>query len=285
MYNLSNQLKEIGFNIDLLKNVIERNNFLRKFNTLQYFCIYLVLRDFEIWIDGKKFFIKSGHTVFVGPYKTVEFPDIECDDAHVIIFTSLFYEKSKKDSIFLNSEVFFNNSEQPVISPFFGSREYIISLITERLIYFKDADKILYLSAAHGIIESLILDALMHTKAADEKKSDDINFISIGNTFKTLLQKDHREHRSVSHYASKLCITTKKLTRICNHLYGETPKNMIIQKLCNECIIALTNSNLTISEVSFEFGFSCESNFTHFMRKHTGKKPSEIQIFKETDIK
>lgn len=281
MYILSNQLKEIGFNIDLLKNVIERNNFLRKFNTLQYFCIYLVLRDFEICIDGNKFLLKSGHAAFVGPYKTVEFPEAEYSDAYVIIFTSLFYEKSKKDSTFLNSKIFYNTDEQPVISRIFGSQDYIRSLLTERLPHFRDSDRALYLAAAHSIIESLILDALKSIGSTSEKKTEDLTDLSIGNTFKTLLQKDHREHRNVSYYASKLCITPKKLTKICNHLYGETPKNMIIQKLCNECVIALTNSNLTISEVSFEFGFSCESNFTHFIKKHTGKKPSEIQISEE----
>lgn len=284
MYNLSNQLKEIGFNIDLLKNVIERNNFLLKFNTLQYFCIYLVLKDFNIKINGKDFSAPGGHAIFVGPYKTVEFPENETDCAYAIVFTSVFYEKSKKDSLFLNSKVFYNTDEQPVISRFFGTQDYIRSLLTERLRYFSDSDPILYVTAAHSIIESLILDALKSMGSTSEKKTEDLTDLSVGNTFKTLLQKDHREHRNVSYYASKLCITTKKLTKICNHLYGETPKNMIIQKLCNECVIALTNSNLTVSEVSFEFGFSCESNFTHFMKKHTGKKPSEIQISGETCI-
>nr|WP_314495630.1 helix-turn-helix domain-containing protein [uncultured Chryseobacterium sp.] len=281
MYILSKQLKEIGFNIDLLKNVIQRNNALLKFNTLQYFCIYFGFNDFEIKINSQEIFVNRGNAIFVGPFQIVEFSENLNPCIFNIVFTSSFYEKSKKDSLYLNSEVFFNNYQKFVTAPIFGSQQYMEALTMDRLKYFINKDKNLYLTAAHSIIESLILDALASLSFESDTNSDNINYLAIGNNFKTLIQKDYKESRSVNYYASKLCITTKKLTKITSQLYGETAKQMIIQKICNECLIALTNSNLTISEIAFEYGFSCKSNFSHFMRKHTGKIPTELRVFSE----
>nr|WP_314491863.1 AraC family transcriptional regulator [uncultured Chryseobacterium sp.] len=281
MYNLSKQLKEIGFNIDLLQNAIERNANLNKFNTLEYFCIYVFLKDFKLKVDGELIIVSGGEAVFLSPFRTIEFMEKVHADIYVIAFTPLFYEKSKKDSLFLNSEVFFSYNGQVQAIPYFGTTEYIKSMMTDRLKYFKDADQSLYLAVAHSIIETLLLDALMYVSPIHKKEQEVLSLISVGNSFKTLLQKDIRINRTVSHYASELCISERKLTNVIRELYGKTAKQIIIQKFCNDCVIALTHSNLTISEISFEFGFSSESNFANFLRKHTGKTPTELRIFSQ----
>lgn len=279
MYNLSTQLKELGFNIDLLQNAIDRNDKLLKFNTLEYFCIYLFLNNYELKVDGKIVTVNGGQAIFLSPFRTLEFIKPVHSDIYVIVFTPLFYEKSKKDSLFLNSEVFFSTDSHVHTIPYFGTEEYIKLQMTDRLKYFKDASQDLYLTVAHSIIEGLLMDAFKYIRPANEKEGDALSMLSIGNSFKTLLQKDVRIHRTVSYYASKLFVSERKLTNIVKELYGQTAKQMIIQKFCNECVIALTHSNLTISEVSFEFGFSSESNFTNFLRKHTGKNPTELRMF------
>lgn len=279
MYNLSKQLKEIGFNIDLLQNAVERNANLLKFNTLEYFCIYVFLSDYQLKVDGEIINVVGGQAVFLSPFRTIEFMKRVHADIYVIVFTSLFYEKSKKDSLFLNSEVFFSNNGQVRAIPYFGTTEYIKLIMTERLMYFKDAHQDLYLTVAHSVVESFLMDALVFLNPINEKQEEKLSLVSIANNFKNLLQKDIRIHRTVSHYASTLCISERKLTNIVKELYGKTAKQMIIKKFCNECVVAITHSNLTISEISFEFGFSCESNFTHFLRKHTGKTPTELRTF------
>ena len=50
-----------------------------------------------------------------------------------------------------------------------------------------------------------------------------------------------------------------------------------IEKIIIECKKALSFSNSTISEISYDLGFSNEGNFTNFIKKHTGKNPSEMK--------
>jgi len=61
------------------------------------------------------------------------------------------------------------------------------------------------------------------------------------------------------------------------YVLGKTAKHIIIEKLIKECRKALNFSNSTISEISYELGFSNEGNFTNFIKKHTGKNPSEMK--------
>lgn len=278
MYILSEQLKRNGFNIDFLHDVIERNNFLLQFNTLEYYCIYLILKDLDVKIEGEFKSIKAGNVIFLGPQRNIEF--LSCTDnknIYVIAFTSAFYERSKKDSVFLNSKVFYNHFSNYVTAPYFGSDEYIRTMLIGRLTHFNEKNKSLAIYAAHNAIESLILDALMYLESNEDTMDEKLNFVSKMNYFNTLLQRDYKYHRNVTYYASQLCISPKKLTEMTSYLYGKTAKQFIIQKITNESLIALRNSNLTISEIGYEMGFKCESVFTHFMRKHTGKNPSALR--------
>ena len=52
MYRITDQLKNIGFSINRLDYLINRNNNKREFNTLEYFCIYIILEDIQLTIDN-----------------------------------------------------------------------------------------------------------------------------------------------------------------------------------------------------------------------------------------
>lgn len=278
MVKISKQLKASGFNVDLLENVIERNKGLLKYDTLNLFCIYLVLSDFTMMIDERQIKVKSGNAIFVGQHRSIEYVSSHCPNIYVVVFTAAFYERSKKDSSFLNSSVFFRNHGEVLIAPYFGSEQYIKTALIERLQYFYEKKEKLYLTVAHSAIESLILDALSITDVSNDIGRGKSDYYSVGNHFQTLLQKDFRDHKNVSHYAGQLRVSVKKLTEITRKLYGESAKQIIISKICKESELVLVNSNITISELAYDLGFSCESNFTHFIKKHTGKNPSEIRL-------
>ncbi|KAA5531599.1 hypothetical protein, partial [Paenimyroides baculatum] len=59
MYILSQQLKSDGFNINTLQQIIERNNGNRSFNTLQYYCIYIVFKHAVICVEGTDYEVEG----------------------------------------------------------------------------------------------------------------------------------------------------------------------------------------------------------------------------------
>ena len=277
MYQITNQLRKIGFSINLISNIIKRNNYKQEFNTQEYFCILLTAQDLIIKVSNIEYKIAGGNAVFIGPQKHLIINDAIGKEIYAIGFSAEFYDKSSKDSLFLNSPVFFNCHSEIFTAPYFGNNKYNQIILVERLLKFQDKDESLYISAAHNAIEGLILDAYLHVENHPTEKDERLEYVSYANRFRILLQRDFKTAKKVSHYADALKITVRRLTEMTEYAYGKSAKQLIIEKVKFECEKAIKFSNLTMSEIAFDLGFSDEGNFTNFVKKHCGKKPSEMR--------
>jgi AraC family transcriptional activator of pobA len=277
MYQITNQLHKIGFSINLISSIIKRNNYQKQFNTREFFCILLTAQDLNLIVSGRAYEISSGNAVFIGPQKDVEIDNAFGKEIYVIAFSSGFYDKSSKDSLFLNSQVFFNSQSEIFIAPYFGNNEYNQIVLVERLLKFQNKDESLYISAAHNAIEGLILDAYLHVENHHIDKDERMEYVSYVNRFRILLQRDFKIAKKVSHYADELKISVRRLTEMTEYVYGKSAKQLIIEKVKIECEKAIKFSNFTMSEIAFDLGFNDEGNFSNFVKKHSGKKPSEMR--------
>ncbi|AZA57797.1 helix-turn-helix domain-containing protein [Chryseobacterium shandongense] len=276
MYMITDQLRENGFSVIRLDQIIKRNNNIRKFNTLEYFCIYIIMEDLQLIVENTSHDIRAGNIVFVGPQKKVEFLKAPGYEVFVITFSSTFFERSIKDSLFIYSQLFFNYNSEIFIAPFTNIHEMRVVFI-DRMESFRKKDKSLYLSAAHNAIERLMLDAFLHIPTEEVKKDIKFDYLYCVNKFKVVLQRDYKTAKKVSHYASELNVTPRKLTEMTEYVLGKSAKHIIIEKLITESKKMLSYSNHTISQIAYELGFSDEGNFTNFFKKHTKKNPSEMR--------
>lgn len=276
MYVITDQLKSIGFNINSLSDIIRTNNNNRQFSTLEFYCIYIIMEDIDLEVENVSYSIRAGNIAFLGPEKKITFGEARGNKITVIAFSSSFYERSSKDSLFLNSQLFFNYYTDLFIAPF-RNMEQMKVVFMERMETFRRKDENLYVSAAHNAIERLILDAFLYIANEEIKKDIKFDYLHYVNRFKVLLQRDYKKEKKVSYYAGELNITSRRLTEMTEYVLGKTAKNLIIEKVINECKKALRSNNFTISEISYDLGFNDEGNFSNFVKKHTGKKPSEMK--------
>ncbi len=276
MYIITDQLKDIGFSVNRLDHIIKRNNNKKKLNTLEFYCIYIILKDIRMTVENITHTIESSNMVFIGPQKSIEFETTRGHDVLIITFSSSFYERSVKDSLFLNSQLFFNDNSDIFIAPFVNKEEMRI-VFMDRMESFRKKDRSLFISAAHNAIERLILDAFLYIPTQEVRKDVKFDYLYCVNRFKIILQRDYKTSKKVSHYASELNITPRKLTEMTEYILGKTAKHVIIEKLINESKKLLSYSNYTISQIAYELGFSDEGNFTNFFKKHTQKNPSEMR--------
>ncbi|MDR6157752.1 AraC family transcriptional activator of pobA [Chryseobacterium sp. SLBN-27] len=276
MYIITDQLKENGFSVNRLDQIIKRNNNKRQFNTLEYFCIYIIMENIKLTVENTAHNVAAGNIVFLGPQKSIEFGKARGHETFIITFSSSFYERSIKDSLFLNSQLFFNYNSDIFIAPFINIEEMRVVFL-DRMETFRNKDKSLYLSAAHNAIERLILDAFLHIPTEEVKKDIKFDYLYCVNKFKVLLQRDYKTAKKVSHYASELNITPRKLTEMTEYVLGKSAKHVIIEKLITESKKMLSYTNYTISQIAYELGFSDEGNFTNFFKKHAEKNPSEMR--------
>ncbi|SDL67768.1 helix-turn-helix domain-containing protein [Chryseobacterium taihuense] len=278
MYKITEELRKNGFSINLVSKIIERNNFSKIFNTLEYFCIFLVADNLEIFVENKKYNIPGGNAAFVGPYKQIELGNVYHKSIYVIAFSRDFFDKTSKDSFYLNSHLFFNFKSEIFISPYYGTNDYNNILLVERLQKFSRLNnEQIYLSAAHNAIESLILDAYLNENYIESISPENLEPSNLVNKFTVLLQRDYKIHKKVSHYADQLKVSSRKLTETTELIYGKSAKQMIIEKVSFECEKAIRFSTRSLSEIAFDLGFNDEGNFTNFIKKHLGRKPSEMR--------
>src|SRR5690606_29519369 len=137
MYQITKELDAAGFSINTVRTVVLRNNGELSFKTLEYFVIYISLKDSCIVVDGNKIRVKANHLAYIAPFKDVVY-DSESPDDIIIAFSSSFYERSGKDSFILNSDLFFNSQYNVFTAPTIGNGAEIKKLIVNRLDLYRD---------------------------------------------------------------------------------------------------------------------------------------------------
>lgn len=287
MYSITPELKTDGFSVHPINIFIEKNYGNRTFNTMDNFCIYLVINKVQLLINNKNYEVEGGNFIFVAPGTDITY-GTECEEQnhiYAITFTAGFYEKSATDSYLLNSELFFNNDIDVYITPSTATIEEIKKLFIDRLSMYKDKkSKGLYIAMAHNCVEILILNGLYFIEESKAETIGSYIQIDTANKFRVLLQKEYKNSRKVKYYAEALHITPRRLTEITESCFGKTAKQIIIDKIVSESTRILKHTNFTISEVAHDLGFSDEGNFSAFYKKHTSNNPSELQKNKDEVI-
>ena len=100
--------------------------------------------------------------------------------------------------------------------------------------------------------------------------------------FETLLEQHHLEHLGVADYASLLAVTPTHLSRVMRQATGQSASAAIEARLIREARRHLAFSNLTISEIAYQLGFSDPAYFSRVFRRATGQSPRDFRLALET---
>lgn len=95
--------------------------------------------------------------------------------------------------------------------------------------------------------------------------------------FMALLEIHYREHHSVGYYADRLHLTPRYMSACVKSATGHSAIEMIAEKLMQQARKSLLNEEKTISQISYDLGFSDQSAFGKFFRTHEGVGPREFK--------
>jgi len=282
MYKISEELNTNGFSVNSMDAFIKRNNGSRVFNTTEYFCILVVVNASVFKIERQEYTAKRGSLVFIPPGKDIEFckGSETQGSVYALTFSASFYERSAKDTLLLNSDLFFDQTSKIIITLATIPIDEVLKLIITRLSLYKTKQNNgLYISVAHNCVEALLLDGLFYVdeKAQEMNHTGKFTFFDIVNRFRILLQKNYHNEKHVSFYAELLHITPRRLSEMTESVLGKSAKQIIIDKMVSEGTRMLKYSNYTVSEVAYQLGFNDEANFSTFIKKHTAKNPRMIR--------
>jgi AraC-like DNA-binding protein len=100
--------------------------------------------------------------------------------------------------------------------------------------------------------------------------------------FYKLIKSSYPIIRSVEAAAGILSVTPARLWLVTKKLAGESPSEIINNRILIEAKSLLLHSNLTISEIGYHLDFKEKSHFTRFFKNLTGIPPVDyIKQFKK----
>lgn len=123
-------------------------------------------------------------------------------------------------------------------------------------------------------------DFYVHFQKKTRKRNTPLlnsNKESIAMKFAMLVFENRETHREVAYYADQLCISPLYLTKIIQEVNGRSARDMIADYTIIGIKTLLRNADITIKDVVRQSGFSSQSSFSRFFRKHTGMSPSEYR--------
>ena len=95
--------------------------------------------------------------------------------------------------------------------------------------------------------------------------------------FLKLVQMHCRQERQLDFYAQELCISSKYLAATVKAVTGKTAGDWIEDYVMLEAKAMLTNTDMTISQISDHLHFPDTSTFGKYFRRHTGLSPKEFK--------
>lgn len=127
-------------------------------------------------------------------------------------------------------------------------------------------------------VRSLFMEVTNEIEKKKEKRRKTTDYKEhILMEFIHLMNQHCRVEHEVKFYADKLCISADYLSRILKSVSGKTVNTWIDNALMREAKICLHNKNLNLKEISDILGFSDQSAFGKFFKKHSGMSPLQYR--------
>lgn len=113
-----------------------------------------------------------------------------------------------------------------------------------------------------------------HEQVADEVQTTAQDLVR---RFEKLIENNYDLHHYPKYYARELFVTPNYLNAVCKKVRHYTAGELIRQRIVLEIKRLLSNSQLSISEISYLTGFEDKSYFTKFFKQNTGKTPRQFR--------
>ncbi len=95
--------------------------------------------------------------------------------------------------------------------------------------------------------------------------------------FRSMVDVHFKGHLPVSYYAEQLGISPGQLSRLCREVLGVSSMDIVNARVVHEAQRVLVYTSNSIKQLAFVLGFSDETYFCRFFRKHTGVSPREFR--------
>lgn len=278
-----NLKKEIGhFNVfrldDFVGNICKPFPYTRK----DFYKISLIIGKNKVYYADKILAIKDQGLFFANPQIPYNWEQLdENQTGFFCIFTDAFFSQ------------FGNLKEYPLFQP--GGNPIVpVSLeLAESLktVYLKMFDEINSDYAfKYDVLRNLVFEiihlALKNQPVTTSLYSKSNATIRVSSLFMELLERQFPVEsisqqigfRSPSEYANQLNVHVNHLNKALKETTGKTTSQIISERIVQEAMILLKQTNWNINEIAFCLGFEESSHFINFFKKNTRVSPKTYRV-------
>ena len=100
-------------------------------------------------------------------------------------------------------------------------------------------------------------------------------------SFRYFVMQNYMKAKDVEAFAQLGGYSTPTFRRLFKETFGEPVYQWMLKKKCEDIQTDLTTTEMSISEISYKYGFESLSNFSHFCRANFGMSPRALRTKKE----
>jgi len=272
--HLLQDLSPLHFKIERVNHVNRYNPF--RIHRHDYFEIFV----FEVGgghhlIDFEKVPIEPRQIHFVTPGQVHQVHRAPDSRGFVLLFSEEFYHLNRERSDFLFLLPFFyHKTGDPtvVLSPeeFRDSLQIVDNMMA--VFEGKSSQKKSVLQSYLNIFLCNCLDSYERQQPTSGQKSP---VLALFQQFQIAVEKNFKVLHEVAAYGDLLAVNPRQLNEFCKKHTGNSAVEFIQRRRALEAKRLLFYSEANISEIGFELGFEDPAHFSRFVRKCTGRAPSE----------
>lgn len=245
------------------------------FKTKFYTMIVVESGNGKLNIDNEVHEIKKGRVFFINYYQVFRLTEADHFKGEAVLFSRSFYnliytgnKKIKNDTAFSHLPSFLDFSKNELAH----FRAGIIDIKKEFTQPIALSKEIICLLLKASMLK--YIRKTEHENYTDFKTSRKSNYIE---QFKNLVEIHFKELKRTSDYSKKLTISANYLNALIKEKYEISAEKVIQNRVILEAERLLLNTDLSVTEISFELGFSDKSYFGKYFKKITQESPNKFR--------
>ncbi len=274
----------------IIPQFLEENQLLKKIDELSYAkyiqCQYQEKNELEI-LSNILIFVTKGKKILHLPFgdKTINAGDILFLKSGNYVISEVVDESYEAFLFFYSDELLVNFIQKHNIELLADTKNTNLFSITQnRYLEAAISSMVPYFESENPINKELIklkFEELFLNILASNNEADFRVFLSsLYNEdvlFKTKIQNNYMEFRSVKEMASYLKMSEVNLRAKFQKVFSATPKKWLLLKKLQYAKVLLRNSELNVTQVMQKVGFSDSSWFSQSFKKEFGITPKEYK--------
>jgi AraC family transcriptional regulator, transcriptional activator of pobA len=132
--------------------------------------------------------------------------------------------------------------------------------------------------ALHGLLTTLLTNVLRLSEgSATPQRAADNSEREMVAHFREVVERRYRGHLDVGAYAREIGISQTKLRKACIRVSGQSPIQVVQQRMLIEAERQLRYSGMSITQIAYYLGFEDPAYFSRFFAKGRGASPRSFR--------